>query len=421
MHSPRGEKQLIGYLSQYDDILRVSFTEDYIHDASRQTLSLSYIGSNDTATKKILTAARDVRVSRTGGKWPPYFRNLLPEGYNRDRLAEQRACTIDDEFELLAAAGQDLIGAIEVEPVLSSERIPDVVHCWHTALGLNVLKLGSVEPPLEDASALPGVVTKFSAVLDGQRYCVNRHGRASSHILKLPTARHPDLVANEFMGLQLCKAVGLACAKASVISREDAELPGNVAFQDILAVERFDRDHSGQRVHMEEFAQVLGYDPKHKYGKGLEADYSAMLRIIQNLSARPTLDVQEFVNRFVTFILMGNTDAHLKNWAVCYPDGRHAVLAPLYDSVCVTAFFEDVPPQDYAINRAIDKIVRAFSWSDLEALLAKAKVERPQRVLQVAKGVVAKAKADWPELLKEAPENMKHAITERLAGGVALA
>jgi serine/threonine-protein kinase HipA len=220
----------------------------------------------------------------------------------------------------------------------------------------------------------------------------------------------------EFMGFQLCKAVVLDCAHVSVISRSDAELPDEVPFEDILAVERFDRGPAGQRIHMEEFAQVLRYDPKHKYGKGLQKDYSDMLRIIDQLSARPAQDVQEFVNRFVTFILMDNTDAHLKNWAFRYSDGVHPELAPLYDPVCVTAFFEGVPKHDYALNRAIDKTVR-----DLDALLEKAKVMRRGRILQVAKTVAARAKAEWPELLKGAPESMQRAIAERLAGGVALA
>jgi serine/threonine-protein kinase HipA len=172
---------------------------------------------------------------------------------------------------------------------------------------------------------------------------------------------------------------------------------------------------------MEEFAQVLGYEPRHKYGKGLQKDYSDMLRIIDQLSARPAQDVQEFVNRFVTFILMGNTDAHLKNWALRYPDGIHPELAPLYDPVCITAFFDGVSEHDYGVNRAIDQTVRAFTWGDLDALLAKAKVMRRSRILQVAKAVAAKAKSDWPELLKGAPANMQRAIAERLAGGVALA
>ncbi|WP_028102728.1 type II toxin-antitoxin system HipA family toxin [Pseudoduganella violaceinigra] len=420
LHSPAGAKNLIGYLSQYGDILRVSFNEDYVNNTGRPTLSLAYLGTSEGATREILTAPRDIRLSRSDGKWPAYFQNLLPEGHNRERLAAQRGCSADDEFELLAAAGHDLMGAIEVEPVPPDMEIPDAVRHWHTALGLDILEPGFVEFPVEDASALPGVITKFSAVLEGRRYVVKRHGAAGSYILKLPSTRHPDLVANEFMGFQLCNAVGLDCAKASVISRVDADLPEVVPFEEILAVKRFDRGPAGQRIHMEEFAQVLRYDPKHKYGKGLHKDYSDMLRIIDQLSVRPVQDVQEFVNRFVVFVLMGNTDTHLKNWALRYPDGVHSELAPLYDPVCITAFFEGVPEHDYAVNRAIDKTVRAFTWNDLDALLEKAKVMRRGRILQVAKGVVAKAKADWPALLERAPESMRRAIAERLAGGVAL-
>ncbi|WP_342114210.1 hypothetical protein [Pseudoduganella sp. OTU4001] len=73
------------------------------------------------------------------------------------------------------------------------------------------------------------------------------------------------------------------------------------------------------------------------------------------------------------------------------------------------------------MNRAIDKTVRTFTWDDLDALLERAKVLRRGRILQVARSVVARAKADWPALLKDAPENMRNAIAERLAGGVALA
>ena len=421
LHAPAGGRTLIGYLSQYGDILRVSFNEDYVSDAHRPTLSLGYLGANEAATRLILTAPRDIRLSRSDGKWPAYFQNLLPEGHNRERLAAERGCSADDEFELLAAAGHDLMGAIEVEPVPGAEGIPDAVRHWHTALGLDVLEPGFVEFPVEDAAALPGVITKFSAVREGRRYVVKRHGQAGSTILKLPTVRHPDLVANEFMGFQLCQAVGLNCAHATVISRADAELPEAVPFPHILAVERFDRGPDGQRIHMEEFAQVLRYEPRHKYGKGIHQDYAAMLRIVDQFSARPAQDVQEFVNRFVTFILMGNTDAHLKNWALRYPDGVHPVLAPLYDPVCVTAFFDGAPEHDYGINRSIDSTVRAFTWDDLDALLDSARVMRRARIVHLAKRVVAKAKAVWPALLEGAPANMQRAISERLAGGVALA
>ena len=421
LHLSGGGKRGIGYLSQYGDILRASFDADYITDPKRPTLTLALRGATEADTQTILGAARDVRLSRSDGHWPSYFQNLLPEGHNRERLALERRCSPDDEFQLLAAAGHDLMGAIEVEPVPMAGGIPDTVRHWHTALGLDVLEPGFVESPVEDAAALPGVVTKFSAVQDGRRYVVKRHGAAGSFILKLPSTRHPDLVANEAAGYQLCAALGLDCAEAQVISRADADLPEQLPFDEILAVRRFDRNANGQRIHMEEFAQVLQVEPKRKYGQGLMTDYPNMLRVLDRLSSRPAQDVQEFVKRFVAFILMGNVDAHLKNWALIYPDGITPRLAPLYDPVCVTALFESVPPLDYAINRAIDTTLRAFDIHQLEALLKTAGLQRVSRLVSIAKQTVKLAQADWPAVLESAPTSVITAVTERLGGGVALA
>ena len=420
MHLPDGGKRGIGYLSQYGDILRASFEADYIADPQRPTLTLALRGATEADTQAILGAARDVRLARSDSHWPSYFQNLLPEGHNRDRLALERRCSPDDEFELLAAAGHDLMGALEVEPVPLREGIPDTVRHWHTALGLDVLEPGFVESPVEDAAALPGAVTKFSAVQDGRRYVVKRHGLAGDFILKLPSTRHPDLVANEATCYALCAALGLNCAEAQVITRADADLPEDLPFQDILAVRRFDRGPNNQRVHTEEFAQVLQVEPKRKYGQGLMVDYPNMLRVLDRLSSRPAQDVQEFVKRFVAFILMGNVDAHLKNWALLYPDGITPRLAPLYDPVCVTALFESVPPTDYAINRAIDAKLKAFDLHQLEALLKAAGLQRVSRLVSIAKQTVKLAQADWPGVLKNAPPNVKRAVTERLDGAVAL-
>ncbi|WP_137919598.1 HipA domain-containing protein [Hydrogenophaga sp. 2FB] len=419
LHTPAGEKQAIGYLSQYGDILRLSFDEAYIQNPRRPTLSMSLRGVDDAATQQILRATRDERLVRNDGHWPVFFQNLLPEGHNRERLAAQRGCTTEDEFELLAAAGHDLMGALEVEPVPPDEDIPQVVRHWHTALGLDVLEPGFVELPVEDAASLPGMVTKFSALQEGRRYVVQRHGVVGSHILKLPSARHPELVENEYTGYRLCAALGLDCARASIVTREQAQLPEPIPFPHILAVERFDRRH-GLRVHMEEFSQVLGYAPKHKYGKGIERDYGQMLRLLNLYSTQPARDTREFLGRFVAFILLGNTDAHLKNWALLYPDGVEPQLAPLYDPVCVSAFFAGLPPIDYGVNRAIDHTLRAFTWAQLEALIESAGLLRKSVVLRHCKALVKAAQADWPALLADAPQNVRDEVTARLRGGVAL-
>lgn len=427
MHRPAaqgGGRRGIGYLSQYGDILRISFDEDYIADSARPTLSLSYTGETEAATRQILASARDARLVRTDGRWPVYFQNLLPEGHNRERLAAERGCAPDDEFELLAAAGHDLMGALEVEPVPPQAGVPNTVRHWHTTQGLDVLEPGFVEFPVADAASLPGVVTKFSAVHNGRRYTIHRHGQAGSTILKLPTSRHPDLVENEYMGYQLCQALGLRCAQASIVGRAEAELPEQVPFDTILAVARFDHLPGGERIHMEEFNQVLGYAPRQKYGQhhGAEPlrDWAVMLRVLNRLSPEPVQDTREFLARMLAFMLMGNTDAHLKNWALVYPDGRHPRLAPLYDPVCVAAFFADAPPGQYAVNRAIDERLRRLDWDGLRALMQAGGLLRIPRHISLLKDSLQQARALWPALLKDAPANMAAAVSERLQGGMAL-
>ncbi|MEG0150409.1 MAG: HipA domain-containing protein [Comamonas sp.] len=428
MHLPAawgGGRRGVGYLSQYGDILRISFDEDYINDANRPTLSLSLTGDSEAATRQILSSMRDARLVRTDGRWPVYFQNLLPEGHNRERLAHERGCAPDDEFELLAAAGHDLMGALEVEPVPLQQGVPDTVRHWHTTQGLDVLEPGFVEYPVEDAASLPGVVTKFSAVHNGRRYTIHRHGQAGSTILKLPTSQHPDLVANEFAGYQLCQALQLNCARARIISRAEAELPEHLPFKEILAVDRFDHLPGGVRVHMEEFNQVLGYAPRQKYGQRNPAqplqDWATMLRVLNRLSTQPVQDTREFLARMMAFILMGNTDAHLKNWALIYPDGRHPQLAPLYDPVCVSAFFHDAPAGQYAVNRSIDAQLRALDWEDLRALMQAAGLLRIPRHLSLLRDLVQQAKAQWPAVLKQAPASVAQTVAERLQGGVKLA
>ncbi|MDZ4076534.1 MAG: HipA domain-containing protein [Hylemonella sp.] len=421
LYAPSGERAPIGYLSSYGDIMRVSFDTDYINDPQRLTLSLNYRGSNDAQTREILSAKSDERVVKTSGRWPSYFENLLPEGHNRTRLAGQRGCSEDDEFELLAAAGHDLMGALEVEPMPQDQGIPTAVRHWHTALGLDVLEPGFVETPVEDGSAIPGVVTKFSAVHDGRRYVVRRHGHAGSHILKLPNSAHPDMALNEYAGYALCAGLELNCARADLITREEAALPEQVPFEFILAVQRFDRV-GGRRVHMEEFAQAMGLTPGQKYGHELLQDYGQMLRVLNEQSARPAQDVKEFLGRMVAFILMGNTDAHLKNWALLYEDGITPVLAPLYDPVSVSSYFKG-SPKSYGHNRAIDEIVSRFGWDEMTQLIERGGFSRPSNLIRHCRDLVDLAKANWPKILEDyaAPPSMVEEITERLAGKVALA
>ncbi len=101
-----------------------------------------------------------------------------------------------------------------------------------------------------------------------------------------------------------------------------------------LLIKRFDRTEDGQQVHFEEFNQLLGHCSEDKY----EACYEHMADfILQNEGVCTHIECDSLFRRVMACILTGNTDAHLKNFAMEYSEsGLH--LAPCYDLVATACY-----------------------------------------------------------------------------------
>lgn len=416
LHGPSGgAPSRIGWISKAGDTLRVSFAPDYVDDPKRLTLSQLYTGNDDAATRKILTAINDERLVRIG-RLPTYFSNLLPEGVNRTRLAEQRGVDESEELELLAAAGHDLIGALEVLP---ASNVPREVLELHATQGLEPLQPNAVESPIDDGFSAGGFVTKFSMVHEGRRYVIRRGTDAGDILAKLPSEKYPDMVRNEATCYRLAQAVGIKTCGATARPLSELELPVSVPFEEYLNVPRFDRqrlpDGSHRRIHFEELTQALGEDPKHKY-KNLQAAIVYLLNIIKGSSASNVHELDEVFRRWTAYALMGNTDAHGKNWGFIYPDGINPQLAPAYDLVCVSAYFDPASPKALAINRAMDVSLRAWNEDAAEALAKDAKLLAYNRMRRIVRETMKQAAATWPAILTEdgVPPAVRTEIAERL-------
>lgn len=99
-----------------------------------------------------------------------------------------------------------------------------------------------------------------------------------------------------------------------------------------LVVERFDRelgDQGVERIHQEDFCQILGLTPSKKHGVTL-ADVS---RVLREHSSKPVVDIKSLVRLTIFNVLAGNSDAHAKNISMMR-DFRGCNLAPFYDLVC---------------------------------------------------------------------------------------
>lgn len=300
------------------DRIVFGFDPAYIDDPRRATLGLAFRDAfGDLVT--------DIPATRTWAH--PFFSNLLPEGPLREYLA--RAAGIDPraEFQLLAALGEDLPGAVTVVPVQAVRTTPDA------AAGAMLRS----PPPLR--FSLAGVQLKLSATMDAGRLTVPVHGVGGSWIVKLPSPAFPGLCEQEFAMMRLAAAAGIDVPEVRLVS---ADLIGNLPRGvrpgpgPAFAVRRFDRSDDGVRVHIEDFAQVVGAYPEQKY---LAAGYREIAEVIGREIGDDA--VIEFIRRLVFCALIGNGDAHLKNWSLIYPDGRNPKLAPAYDLVSTIAYADD--------------------------------------------------------------------------------
>jgi serine/threonine-protein kinase HipA len=324
-----------------------AFEQDYIDDCDRPTLSLSFKGE----TGGVVTATRP-----TGRRLPPFFSNLLPEGHLRDYLAKRAGVKSEREFFLLAVLGADLPGALVVTP-----RDGEDGDAHHDAGDHHDDR--THDAPLR--FSLAGVQLKFSAIMEASGgLTIPADGMGGSWIVKLPSARFPAVPENEHVMLELAQAIGIAVPHHRLIDINAIQgLPEEVGRIEgkALAVQRFDRGPGGERIHMEDFAQVFGLFPGDKYERRSYANIAFVLWA--ETGQEVTYD---FARRLVFSVLIGNGDMHLKNWSLLYPDRRTPVLSPAYDFVATLPYLaNDRLALNFGGSRSLNEItvdqVRRFA------------------------------------------------------------
>ncbi|WGS88125.1 type II toxin-antitoxin system HipA family toxin [Methylomonas sp. UP202] len=275
----------------------------------------------------------------------PFFAGLLPEGKLRQLIARQFQVSKQNDFALLNHIGGECAGAVSL---LSPDRLPAVSEPaneidWLSDSDILALLDELPQRPMlagQDGFrlSLAGAQDKLPVVFDGQRIGLPRNGTPSSHILKPAIAAVEDSVINEGFCLALAGAMQFQTAQSRICAIRD---------RSFLLVERYDRTQAaiGQRLrlHQEDFCQALGIVPELKYqnegGPGLDQCFDLVRRV-----TRPSApQVLRLLDAVIFNALIGNHDAHAKNFSILYAD-KCAVLAPLYD-VLSTAVYPSLTPK----------------------------------------------------------------------------
>lgn len=361
----------IGTIARLDgDRSIFTFNDKYVSDDGRPTLSLSYKDEFGGLINQ--PRAYQTRIE-------PFFSNLLPEGTLRDYLARRAGVKAVREYQLLGQLGADLPGAVDV-----------------VAAGETVFRDEEPNQAAEQAKhalrfSLAGVQLKFSAIKNQGKdagLTIPVSGSGGDWIIKLPSARRPDVPENEFATMNLAAAVGIEVPETSLIPIGDVDgLPEGINRygESAYAIRRFDRSAEGA-IHVEDFAQVFGVFADDKYDNASYRQILSVLAIETDESS-----IVEFIRRLTYSVLIGNGDMHLKNWSLIYPDGRRPTLSPAYDLVATVAY---IPEEDSALKFHRSRDWRSFNYEELEVIADRAKV--PTRlVLTTAKDTVQQFDDLW--------------------------
>lgn len=374
--------QPVGILSLVGGRLSFQYSRDWLAQTNAVALSQSL---------PLGTDAFDDRQCRA------FFAGLLPEGHLRRLIAQQCQVSSQNDFALLDAIGGECAGAVTFVPQGQSVPSPEQAGVeWLDEPQLMALLDELPRRPMLAGRdgirlSLAGAQDKLPVVFDGQRVGLPKGGQPSTHILKPAIASVEDSVLNEGFCLALAQAMGLPTAQAQIF---------DVQGRQVLLVARYDRrvgvDGQPMRIHQEDFCQALGVVPEMKYQNEGGPDLKACFDLLRKATRPSAPQVLRLLDAVVFNALIGNHDAHAKNFSLLYAGpGENAAptLAPLYDMLC-TAVYDHLTPKMAMKLGSTYKFteVQARHWEQFAQAAGLSKAQTKKRVLQIAQQLPAVAR-----------------------------
>ena len=327
-----------------------------------------------------------------------FFAGVLPEESKREIIARNLGISARNDYAMLEEIGGECAGAVTFVP--AGEALPERNYRYRA---LSPKELAGIlrELPKRPLLAgeegirlsLAGAQDKIAVRIEGDEVSLPLGGAPSTHILKPAAERFQGVVYNEAVCMKLAAAVGLPAAKVETRSVEGVEY---------LLVERYDRtfrEGEGgarilERLHQEDFCQAQGIVSEMKYQKEGGPSLKQSFALVRGVSSAPVLDLQRLLDAVIYNYLVGNNDAHGKNFSLLYENvgtaNQTIRLAPLYDVVS-TMFYPELS-KDMAMKIGGEYSSEKVLPKNFENLAEEAGLAKPlvkSRVPELAELVIA--------------------------------
>jgi len=290
------------------------------HLYKNSNFTFNYLPEAATATQVSVTM--DIRKeSYTRGALFPIFEMNMPEGYVRHYIIERlRKVVPIDDMLFLALSGNNGIGRISYESKQSDSgpnASVDLNSILHSENSGELFTHLVDKYLLKTTAGVSGVQPKV--VVPEERGTLT----LPSLIVKSGNTEYPNIAVNEFLCMSIAKTAGLRTPDFWIT--DDHQL---------FVMRRFDFSDTHSRLGMEDFSVLTGKSGDRKY----EARYESLLRA----AILYEVDVNEMYTQIILSLVVGNGNAHLKNFAILYDDvtGPYE-LSPIYDVVCTKAYGDE--------------------------------------------------------------------------------
>ena len=267
-----------------------------------------------------------------------FFDNLLPPDVVRKRLGKILHLSRHNIFGFLKAIGGDCAGAIALYPPSGTETDKASAPTFRELSDEEAVQILMDLPkrPLnigkEEGFRISGTGAqdKLIACVKAGKIILPLYGAPSTHIIKTPVAAYHDSVFNEFFCMRLAQTMGLPAPECEILTLKDVPY---------YCVTRFDRqitDGEVSRLHQEDFCQLFSVDPEKKYESEGGPAIPQCFQLIKKMRLGTAGQI-DFFRRIIFNVLIGNGDAHAKNFSVLYR-GKNIRLAPVYDLLCTEIY-----------------------------------------------------------------------------------
>ena len=327
-----------------------------------------------------------------------YFAGILPEEPKREIIARNLGISARNDYAMLERIGGECAGAVTFVP--AGQVLPERNYSYRK---LSAEELAAIlqELPKRPLLAgdegirlsLAGAQDKVAVRIEQGEVYLALGGAPSTHILKPAVERFEGVVFNEALCMKLAAEAGLPAAAVETMK---------VNGIDCLIVERYDRIYKKgpeaeptiERLHQEDFCQAQGMVSEHKYQKEGGPSLKQCFGLLREVSSTPVIDLMRLLEAVIYNYLVGNNDAHGKNFSLLYQsigtENPETRLAPLYDIVS-TIYYPELS-RDMAMKIGGEYSSENVTARNFEQLAEETGLAKPlvrSRVREMAERVIA--------------------------------